>query len=402
MIPPALRKFLPPASHPVRRAATLPLALLLVSSPLGVPGAQAQQQPGWFVPQPAAPAPTAPTTSSRHRKGQPAAAAPASAPAPMPEDMGPPPEDQGSGELTDAELQQKAASLPQPPAPPLPDIVSTFYSETATGDAVRVTATGINAALPAPLTAETTYYLIRGAQNAEQLAASAADAAAGTAITLENVGAGTLRLTAPLAHTGQKNVTNDFTVGLPNQIKLLPGGAAPPPPLVGVLGVPDVMRASSAAQAVDKVIGERKERLQASVARAQASWREQERQLEADAPHLTREQGMARERALQDRVRTERRALQEQNRIIQEAGQVALGQIERTLIGIIRQVSESRGMNLVLHRSQVALNVQEYDITEAVTEQLNRALPTVQIPPDNVDPATLPKDWGSNSALAAH
>jgi hypothetical protein len=81
---------------------------------------------------------------------------------------------------------------------------------------------------------------------------------------------------------------------------------------------------------------------------------------------------------------------------------VALGQIERTLIGIIRQVSESRGMNLVLHRSQVALNVQEYDITEAVTEQLNRALPTVQIPPDNVDPATLPKDWGSNSALAAH
>jgi Skp family chaperone for outer membrane proteins len=134
------------------------------------------------------------------------------------------------------------------------------------------------------------------------------------------------------------------------------------------------------------------------VQRAQATWRELEQQLQTDAPHLSREQGLARERALRDRVTTDRHQLQEQNRIIQEAAQVALGQIERTLIGIIRQVAEARGMNLVLHRSQVALNIQEFDITEAVTDQLNRALPTVQIPPDNVDPATLPKDWGSVAA----
>jgi len=272
---------------------------------------------------------------------------------------------------------------------------------TATGDAVKVTAAGINAALPAPLAADTTYYVIKGAQNVVQLAASASDATAGTAIALTTAGAGTLRLTAPLVHTGQKNVVNDFSIALPNQLKLLAGGATPPMPLVGVLGVPDVMRASSAAQAVDKVIGARKERLQAEVQRAQATWRQLEQQLQTDAPHLAREQGLARERALRDRVTTDRHQLQEQNRIIQEAAQVALGQIERTLIGIIRQVAEARGMNLVLHRSQVALNIQEFDITEAVTDQLNRALPTVQIPPDNVDPATLPKDWGSPAAAAA-
>jgi hypothetical protein len=49
----------------------------------------------------------------------------------------------------------------------------------------------------------------------------------------------------------------------------------------------------------------------------------------------------------------------------------------------------------------VALNVQEFDITDAVAAQLNRALPTVQIPPADVDPATLPKDWGSTSSTAA-
>jgi Skp family chaperone for outer membrane proteins len=170
---------------------------------------------------------------------------------------------------------------------------------------------------------------------------------------------------------------------------------------VGVLGVPDVMHASSAAQAVQSVIGARKEKLQAEVQRAQQTWQELKQALQADAPKLSREQAVARERALIDRVNADRRRLQDKNRIIQEAGQVALGQIERTLIGIIRQVAESRGMNLVLHRSQVALNVQEFDITEAVELQLNKALPTVPIPPDGVDPATLPKDWGSPAATPA-
>ena len=41
-------------------------------------------------------------------------------------------------------------------------------------------------------------------------------------------------------------------------------------------------------------------------------------------------------------------------------------------------------MNLVLHRAQVALNVNEFDITEQVAEQLNKILPSVLIPPDGV------------------
>jgi Skp family chaperone for outer membrane proteins len=283
--------------------------------------------------------------------------------------------------------------------PALPPIVSALYTATATGDAVKVSVNGPGAALPAPLTADGSYFLIKGtADNEVQLAASASDAAAGTAIALEGTGTGILRLTVPTAHSGQTNLVSDFTVKAPSTLKLLAGGATPPSGIIGVLGVPDVMRASSAAQAVDKVIGARKEKLQLEAQRAAANWREMQQSLQGDLPHLTRDQALARERTLQDRVRADRRSLQERQRVIQEAAQVALGQIERTLIQIIREVAESRGMNLVLHRSQVALNVQDFDITDAVVVQLNKALPTVQIPPDNVDPATLPKDWGSPTA----
>ena len=46
-------------------------------------------------------------------------------------------------------------------------------------------------------------------------------------------------------------------------------------------------------------------------------------------------------------------------------------------------------MNLVLHRSQVALNVNEFDITEQVVEQINKVMPQVSIPPDGVSPSTI-------------
>ncbi len=371
--------------------------LLTASCALGTPAA-AQSGQGWFVP--GASQQTAPTPAPTHgRHGRNIAPAPV-AQMPLPE---PEPEAAPQDQVTDADIQEKAANLPQPPAPALPDIVSVFYSAVATGDEVKVYATGPGAALPAPLNADTNYYIIKEpALNTVELATSADNAAAGTAISLENAGAGILHVTAPVAHTGAKNVMADFSLALPSTMKLLAGGAVPPMAFVGVLGVPDVMRMSSAAQAVDKVIGERKRELQAQVQQASAELHNEENALHAEAAKLTQPQIQQKVRALQAKASADRHELQERQRIIQEAAQVALGQIERTLIGIIRQVAESRGMNLVLHRSQVALNVQEFDITDAVAAQLNRALPTVQIPPANVDPSTLPKDWGSPSATASH
>jgi Skp family chaperone for outer membrane proteins len=176
----------------------------------------------------------------------------------------------------------------------------------------------------------------------------------------------------------------------------------PPPPLVlAVLGVPDVMQQSNAAQIIQRVIGARREKLRADVERAQATWRELEQKLQNDAPKLTPDQGRARERELRERVSNDRRSLQDRNRVIQEAGQVALGQIERTLSSIVQRVAEAHGINMVLHHSNVVLNVPAFDITDEVVVQLNKLLPTVQIPPENVDPSTLPANWGTPTPAPA-
>ena len=167
----------------------------------------------------------------------------------------------------------------------------------------------------------------------------------------------------------------------------LPKGATPPAAVIGVLGIPDIMRASAAAQQIEKTIGERREKLNKDAQKEQASWRDLQQQLANQRAKLNAEQIRDKERELQERITKAQKEFRDRNRIIQEAGQYGLAQIERMLIAVIRQVAESRGMNLVLHRAQVALNVNEFDITEQVTEQLNKILSNVALPPDGVSPA---------------
>jgi len=167
------------------------------------------------------------------------------------------------------------------------------------------------------------------------------------------------------------------------ELPALPRSTTPPVAVIGVIGVPEVMRASQAAQMVDKVIGERRDRLNQDAQKEQAAWRDLQQQLANQRSTMSPEQIRTKERELQERITSAQERFRERNRVIQEAAQVSVGQIERTLVAVIRQVADSHGMNLVLHRAQVALNVNDFDITEQVAEQLNKMLPSVTIPAES-------------------
>jgi Skp family chaperone for outer membrane proteins len=166
----------------------------------------------------------------------------------------------------------------------------------------------------------------------------------------------------------------------------LPKTAPPPNAVIGVLGVPDVMRSSVASEEVQKVIGARRDKLASDYQKQQQVWRDTQQGLINERGKVSDAVLQSREKALQDKVAAETKQFRARNRIIQEAGQISLAQIERVLVAVIRQVSESRGMNLVLHRQQVALNISAFDITDEVTAQLNTLLPSVVIPPDGQEP----------------
>lgn len=171
----------------------------------------------------------------------------------------------------------------------------------------------------------------------------------------------------------------------------LPKAAPPPAAVIGIISVADVMRQSMAGQQVERELGGRRDALAQDAQKAQAGWRDEQQKLQAAAKTMSADQIQGQERALQSRVMKAQRDFRERNRIIQEAAQVSLGQIERELVQVIQHVASSHGMNLIMHSEQVALHVDGQDITNEVATQLNVVLPKVYIPAPNEDPEVLAK-----------
>jgi Skp family chaperone for outer membrane proteins len=171
------------------------------------------------------------------------------------------------------------------------------------------------------------------------------------------------------------------------EIPSIPKGSPTPAAIVGILSVPDVLRVSTAYQLADKELGARRNRVNEDGQKEQNALRELGQAFANERAKLTPEQIRAREKEYADRVNDSRRKFSERARIIQEAGQYVMAQIERVIEQVAQQVSVSRGVNLVLNRAQVLGTTADFDLTPQVADVLNKILPTVVIPPDGVSPS---------------
>jgi Skp family chaperone for outer membrane proteins len=168
------------------------------------------------------------------------------------------------------------------------------------------------------------------------------------------------------------------------EVPPIPKGNSPPAAILGIISVPDVMRSSTAYQAVDKELAVRRQKLNEDAQHEQSTLRDLGQALQNDRGKLSADQVRTKERELQDRIAESRRKFAERNRIIQEAGRFALAQIERTLRVVVQEVALSHGMNIILHGPETALYLPEFDITPQVVAELNKVEPTVTLPPDGV------------------
>jgi Skp family chaperone for outer membrane proteins len=175
----------------------------------------------------------------------------------------------------------------------------------------------------------------------------------------------------------------------PPEVPPLPKGPTPPAAIVGVLSVADVMRASTAFQQADKEFVVRRQKLNEDAQKEQVTLRDLGQQLANDRPKLTPEQIRTREKDLQDRIAESRRVFGERNRVIQEASQYVMAQIDRAVEMVTQQVAISRGINIVLNRAQILGATAEFDLTPAVVEDVNKVLGKVVIPPDGVSPVSM-------------
>jgi Skp family chaperone for outer membrane proteins len=187
----------------------------------------------------------------------------------------------------------------------------------------------------------------------------------------------------------------------PPEIPPLPKGPTPPAAIVGVLSVQDVLRSSSAFQQADKEFLARRQKLNEDAQKEQVALRDLGQQLANERGKLTPEQIRAREKELQDRITESRRTFGDRNRIIQEASQYVMAQIDRAVELVTQQVAISRGINIVLNRAQILGTTNDFDLTPVVVDDLNKVLTAVVIPPDGVSPVAMKPPPGATAASGA-
>ena len=208
-------------------------------------------------------------------------------------------------------------------------------------------------------------------------------------------------LAAPTGGPGSIPLTEgpaDQAAGLPPlkvelppapEIPPIPKGQATPAAIVGILSVPDVLRISTAYQAAYKELNARGQKLNEDAQKEQAALRDLGQTFAAERGKLSPEQIRTKEKEIQERATDAQRRFGERNRIIQEAGQYVMMQINRTMEQVAQQVALSRGINLVLNRAQILGTTADFDLTPAVADVLNKALPSVIVPPDGISPMAM-------------
>jgi Skp family chaperone for outer membrane proteins len=205
---------------------------------------------------------------------------------------------------------------------------------------------------------------------------------------------------APPGAEGQPQQQVQVQLPPPPEVPPVPKGPTPPAAIVGVLSVADVMRASTAFQQADKEFVGRRQKLNEDAQKEQVTLRDLGQALANERSKLTPEQIRNREKDLQDRIGESRRVFGERNRIIQEASQYVMAQIDRAVELVTQQVAISRGMNIVLNRAQILGVTNEFDMTPSVAENLNKVLAAVVIPPDGVSPVAMQAKEGATPASA--
>jgi Skp family chaperone for outer membrane proteins len=185
------------------------------------------------------------------------------------------------------------------------------------------------------------------------------------------------------------------------EIPPIPKGQATPAAIVGILSVPDVLRISTAYQTAYKELNARGQKLNEDAQKEQGALRDLGQSFGAERAKLSPEQIRAKEKEIQERATDAQRRFGERNRIIQEAGQYVMMQINRTMEQVAQQVALSRGINLVLNRAQILGTTADFDLTPEVADVMNKALPSVIVPPDGVSPLAMAPPAGATPVAAA-
>lgn len=152
-------------------------------------------------------------------------------------------------------------------------------------------------------------------------------------------------------------------------------------PLIGVIDIQGVLRASTAVQSLSREVEALRDRLQAEIQDRESALRAADSDLAQRRASLTPEAYAEERAALEKEGIALQRHVQEERRHIDQRFSQAMGQVQQVLLQISQDIARENGLDLVIAKSTVIIVRPEFDFTDEALQRLNADLEEVPLPP---------------------
>ena len=148
---------------------------------------------------------------------------------------------------------------------------------------------------------------------------------------------------------------------------------------IAVVDMQGIMRAAKAAKSIQDQIENRRAAYQDQVSSEERRLRAAEQDLAQQRPELPAEQYQQKVREFQSQVAEVQRQVQMRKRELDETFAMAMNEVRQALVSVVAEISEARGIKLVLFKSQIVIAEKSLDISDETLQRLNDRLPSVKV-----------------------
>lgn len=152
-------------------------------------------------------------------------------------------------------------------------------------------------------------------------------------------------------------------------------------PRVGVVDLQQIMRESTAANAVRAEVDERQDAYREEISARESELREKQAELERQRTILSTEAFAEREAEFSREVEALQREVGERNRALEESLARGMQQVQRGALRVIAEIADEMSLGLVLDKSQLLLVAKGLEFSDRVVVRLNEELPAVSTSP---------------------
>lgn len=163
---------------------------------------------------------------------------------------------------------------------------------------------------------------------------------------------------------------------------------------IAVIDTQRIMRDSLPTKSIGDQIAKFRTTYQADITKQENELRAAEQELNKQRTIISAEAFADRRRAFEQRVGNLQRDVENRKRELDKSVSTAMGTVQGSLNKIIAALVEERKFTLVLPKSQTIYNSPAMEVTDEVMNRLNKALPSVKVPPPAAAPAAAPKPAG--------